>query len=156
MPAQVHPALFEAKPMPARSPETALPAARIYRVSPQWADHVAATVSNGTLVSYPAPSDISPATAPVALADGWMLDRQGLNPSSVFLRWTRSEYSTLSHTPSPSEIMAAIEPGSRLEALYELPMTAAEAAADTSAVNRLIAEGLPGCRSLLAVFHLKE
>lgn len=135
---------------------SALPRARIYQIEPQWADLVPVAMSNGRLTSYPAVSDVSEATAPVALADGWWLDRAGIGPSTRFLRWTRSEYSAMKTTPTPTQIEQAVVGGARVKALVELPMTTSAALADTAAVNRLIAEGLPGCRELLNVFYFRQ
>lgn len=135
---------------------SAQPMGRIYKVDSQWADHVTATVADGNLISYPAPGDIVPVTAPVALADGWYLDRQGVNVNTVFLKWTRQEYAALKSVPSPSEIKAGIVSGARISELYELPVTAGVAANDTAAVNRLIESGLKDCKSLLPVFRLNK
>ena len=133
---------------------TALPKARIYKVAAEWADLVPVTVTDGRLISYPAPTDVTASTSPVALADGWMLDRQGVNPNTTFLKWTRQEYGDMKTAPTPSQIMDNIVAGSRLQELMELPMTTTEAAGDTAAVNRLIREGLPGCKTLITVFRL--
>lgn len=149
---------FDAADVPVQAPSriiggaartAAQPAAHIYKVNGRCADNVTAVIADGQLISYPAPSDISAATAPVSLDNGWWLDRQGIGPNTVFLKWTRAQYAALSAAPSPAEIKEAVIPGAMLQALYQLPMSASQAAADTAAVNRLIAEGLPGCKSLL-------
>ena len=119
-----------------------LPRARIYKISPEYAGLVPVSISDGRLVSYPAPSDISPATAPLPLADGWILDRQGIGPASSFLKWTRQEYAAMSSAPSPAEILKAVVPGAKISDWAELPMSAAEAVADTAAVNRFITANL--------------
>lgn len=118
--------------------------------------NVPVAVDNGRIVSFPAPSDISSATAPIRLSDGWWLDRQGIGPNTVFLKWTRDEYAALPSTPSIAEIKEAIVPSARPDAIYQLPMSASEAAADTAAVNRIIADGLSGCKSLTPILLLKD
>ena len=137
----------------ARESNLSEPAARIYKVAPEYADHVAVAVNGGRLVSFPAPSDITPATAPIPLAEGWYLDRQGVGPYTVFLKWTRDEYAAMHSAPTPAEIMAAVIPGARVSELYELPMTISDAQSDTAAVDRLIEAGLPGCKPLINVFR---
>lgn len=132
------------KPAPAP-----MPSARIYKIDAAYASLVPVTVSGTSLISYPAPSDVTSATAPVELADGWWLDRAGIGSDTRFLRWTRSEYHDLSETPSPSQIEDAIIPGARPSRIVTLPLSAAEAAADTAAVNALIRRGLPGCTTIL-------
>ena len=139
--------------VPRRDAVAALPSARIYKVDSQWAYLVPVTVSNGTLVSWPAPGDVRSATAPLALADGWWLDRQGVNPNTMFLKWTRGEYASMANTPDAAEIKAAVIPGSRLSELVELPLTTSSAVDDTAAVNQLILKGLPGCKQLIQVLH---
>lgn len=124
--------------MPPKQNASNLPKAYIYKVSNEYADHVTATVVDGRLVSYPAPSDITESTAPMQLKDGWWLDRSGINQNSVYLKWTRAEYRALPSTPTPAEILDAVIPGARPAQLTQLPISAAEAAADTAAVNRLI------------------
>lgn len=89
-----------------------LPKKTAFKMSGDYADHVAVTLdAAGNLVYYPAPSDISAASAPVKMEDGWWLNRQGLGPGSVFTRWTFAEYAALKKTPSQEEIKKAIIPG---------------------------------------------
>ncbi len=89
-----------------------LPKKTAFKMSGDYADHVAVTLDGaGNLTYYPAPGDITAASAPVKMGDGWWLNRQGLGPGSVFTRWTFAEYAALKETPSQEEIKAAIIPG---------------------------------------------
>lgn len=118
-----------------------LPRAVIYRTNGDYNDNVSVTLdaSRTALVSYPDPADVTSASSPVAVGDGWLLDRRGgIGPNSAFLGWTYSEYSNLPAAPSPSEILAHIIPDARVIAMDALPIPATEAMADTAAVNRLI------------------
>ena len=54
---------------------------------------------DGTLASYPAPSDFTAESAPLPLAGGWWLDRRGVNASTVFSSYTLSEYASLPEAP---------------------------------------------------------
>ena len=106
----------------------ALPKATIFKMSGDYADNVAVTVNaSGVLTYFPAPSDLTAASAPVALGDGWYLNRQGLGPGSVFTKWTFEEYSALPAAPSTREIIDAIIPGARVTEFRTLPIAASEA-----------------------------
>lgn len=108
--------------------EAMIPKATVFRMSGDYADKVAVTMdSEGRLLYYPAPSDITQYSAPVSLGDGWWLNRQGLGPESVFTRWTFAEYAALPSTPATEEIVAAVIPGSKVTEYRILPVTASEA-----------------------------
>lgn len=105
-----------------------MPKATVFRMTGDYADHVAVTIGpNGMLTYFPAPSDISADSAPVSLGDGWYLNRQGLGSGSVFTKWTFEEYSKLSKVPSPEEIKAAIIPSAAVCDFKTLPVSASEA-----------------------------
>ena len=114
------------------------PQAHVYKIAPQWADLVPVVIADGRLVSYPAPSDVTASTAPIALSDGWWLDRQGIGPNTAFLHWSRQQYAALDIAPSPSEILAAVVPDAHIEDFRELPITTAQAVADTAEVVKML------------------
>lgn len=114
------------------------PRAVVYRTNGDYRDNVPVNVSAaGVLLSYPAPADVRGAE-PVALADGYLLDRRGVGDNTVFTRYTYSEYGALSEAPQPEEIEESIIAGSRVTKTIVLPMTVDEALADTAAVNAFI------------------
>lgn len=108
-----------------------LPMARAYRMSGDaTADNVPVQVdSKGNIVSYPAPTDLI-GQEPVALADGYLLDRRGISAYTRFTRYTYAEYIALKTPPTPSQLKAAIIPGARPVDIVQLPLTAADAAAN--------------------------
>lgn len=116
-------------PVPVRGGSVnTMPKATVFKIEGKYADHVAVTLGpDGNLSYFPAPSDISAASVPVALGDGWYLNCQGIGANSVFTKWTFEEYKALSKVPSPDEIKAAIIPGARIEDFRTLPVTASEA-----------------------------
>ena len=117
-------------------PVQAMPQATVFRMSGDYADNLPLNLSpDGTLASYPAPSDITAESAPLPLAGGWWLDRRGVNASTVFSSYTLSEYASLPEAPSPEKLLASIIPGARVTAVERLPMSPVQAAADTAAVN---------------------
>lgn len=123
----------------------ALPQASIYRTSQDVDAYVPVQVNpaSGELISYPAPGDITGASMPVVLKDGWLLDRRGVSPGTRFVRYTYSQYAALPQAPTPAQLMEAIIPGARVVEIATLPApvgTVTPAQADS-----LISAGLPGC-----------
>lgn len=117
-------------------PVAARQRALAFRMSGDYADNVPLTLAaDGTLASYPAPSDISADSAPLPLADGWWLDRRGVTEETVFSRYTLSQYAALKDVPAPQELLASVIPGAKVTAVAPLPMYQQEALADTAAVN---------------------
>lgn len=137
-----------------------MPKAHIYKTNGNYNDNVSVTMNadGSQLISYPAPSDISNASAPLPLADGYLLDRRGISPTTAFTSYTYSRYSALSTAPDASQLIKSIIPGAKVTEIVELPMTTSQAASDTARCNNLIREGLPGCKVLMApqVYHLQE
>lgn len=135
--------------IPVTGSHAVMPKARIYRTNGDYRDKVPVSLdaSRSTVVSYPAPTDLS--ALPVQLADGYLLDLRGIGPNTAFTNYTYAEYSALEEAPSASQIKEALIPGARITEIVELTMTASEAAADTAACNRLIDRGLPGCTRII-------
>lgn len=132
----------------ARIADSHLPRAVIYKVAPKYADKVPVTMNAGKtkMIGFPAPTDISEFTSPIAVAEGYLLDRQGVGVNTMFLVWTREEYAAFEKTPMVSEIKEAIDPQSYVMVVVQLPMEASQAAADTAAVNHIIRGGLKDCK----------
>lgn len=102
--------------------------ASAFKMTGDYADNVAVTIGpDGNLIYFPAPSDITPNSKPIAIGDGWYLNKQGLGPNSVFTKYTFKEYAALKSTPSIAEIKAALIPGARVSDYMTLPVTASEA-----------------------------
>ncbi len=117
-------------------PVNALPKATAFRMSGDYADHVAVSVDNqGNLTYFPAPTDITAASAPVSLADGWWLNRQGIGINSVFTKYTFSEYAALPSVPSIEELKASIIPGARVTEVISLPYSINEAPSHIQEIN---------------------
>lgn len=105
-----------------------LPNATAFRMNGDYADNVAVNVDNkGDLTYFPAPSDITAYSEPVALGDGWWLNNQGLGPNSVFTTYTFAKYSALPSTPSIQQIKQSIIPGAKVTEIIELPLKIGEA-----------------------------
>lgn len=132
------------------------PKAIVYRTSVPCPDLVPVQLSaDGTsLISYPAPGDISEAhSTPLQLDGGWWLDRRGIGPGTAFTTYTYAEYSAMAQAPSQSEILAHIDRKAYITDMYALPLTASEAAAKPDICNKYIADGFTDCEKLRTFAH---
>ncbi len=118
--------------------------AYIYKTNGNYADNVPVTVENGKLISYPAPSDLTDQSRPVALDRGYLLDRRGIGPDTRFTSFTYGEYAAMPAPPSSAQLMAAIIPDARVTEMVEMPFPYSPDCA--AQCNELIATGLPGCK----------
>lgn len=134
-----------------------LPKAVIYRTTGDCPELVPVSVdaSGNALISYPAPSDLSQASTPLQLADGWWLDRRGISPATRFTTYTYAQYSAMAEAPDPAEIMRHLDADCRIAEIRELPMDISAASADTAAVNRLITTGVDQCRLIYSIPTIK-
>lgn len=135
-------------PTPASTPagtpmHRALPKAVLYKTNGDYTDNIPVTLNaDGTkVVSYPAPTDITDLSTPLRMADGYLLDRRGVNADTRFTRYTYSQYRALQSPPSPAEILENVIPGSRVTDLKRLDITLQQALGDTAAINTLILNG---------------
>lgn len=126
----------------------AYPNARIYRTSTDVDAYVPVSVNpvDGKIVSYPAPSDITGASMPVVLKDGWLLDRRGIGPNTRFVRYTYSQYHDLSQAPSLERLTEAIIPDAYVTEIVELPFKIGDV--NAAKADSLIADGLKRCEEI--------
>lgn len=143
----------EASPAPTASASASAPApayipkARIYKTNGDFAQLVPITLNAARteVVSYPAPSDLRDAT-PVALSDGWLLDRRGISYQTAFLTMTYAEYSALKQAPSRGQLLGLVKPDARITQIVEMPFPYSPGC--EAECNKLIASGLKGCTPL--------
>ena len=120
-------------------PRGFVPKATAFRMNGDFSDNVAITLdSEGNLIYFPAPTDITADSKPLELVDGWWLNRQGIGQNSVFTTYTFAEYSELPAAPSPEQLKKAVIPGSRVTQIYELPYPVGEAYDHISEINTLL------------------
>lgn len=114
--------------------------AMVYRTNVPCPDRVAISLNSArdAVQSFPAPADVSSESAPLALADGWWLDRRGLGPNPAFIDMSYEQYSRLKEPPSTARLMRMILPDVSVTEVRRLDMTPQQAAADTAAVNAII------------------
>lgn len=138
-------------PRPIGGESRFIPKAIVYRTDGNFYDNVPIMLNeNGTeVVSFPAPTDLSQQSMPLHLSDGWMLDRRGVGPNTVFTSYTYKEYMALPQAPSPTELLAHVIPGSGITSLVELPLTMTQASSDPKLCDEYIASGFRDCKILL-------
>lgn len=108
----------------------ALPKAVIYRTNGDYNDNVPVNINqqHTAILSYPACSDITSRSTPVELGDGWLFDRRGgVGVNTVFLTYTYDQYAALKSTPSPSQLLKAVIPGSGVTQCVLTPVPYSEA-----------------------------
>lgn len=137
-PAESLPVMMKPAPRPS-SGAAVMPKAVLYKTSGDYLANVPVQLNDdGTLLSYPSPSDIPAGERPVVLAQGWILNPVGVSSRSVFTRWSYDAYRALPQAPSPAEVLDSVIPDSKVVATLQAPVTLREALADTAAVNRFI------------------
>lgn len=138
------PSIIELPAIAPLQPAAVMPKARIYRTSAPSDSLVPITISpSGNFVtSYPAPTDLT--ALPVKLAEGWLLDRRGISPQSVFTRYTYADYKALPEAPSTDLLMRSVNPSVSVTEIVELPV--AIGSATPAMADSLIRAGLPGCK----------
>lgn len=134
------------------STKNAIPNAVIYRTSCDCSDLVPVNLNaSGTaLISYPAPSDITPSSSPVRLNNGWLLDRRGIGINTRFTNYTYAEYRSLSTAPSPAKLLDNLNTNCHITDIVRLPISASEAADSLELCNNYIASGLENCKIVYA------
>lgn len=112
-----------------------------FKMSGDYSNNVAVRVGkDGRLSYYPAPGDISLSSAPVALVDGWWLDRQGIGKGYQFTRYTFEEYSQLKETPSAETLLESVIPGAVVTSTRQLSVPASEAMDRLDEIKRELSE----------------
>lgn len=146
-------------PMPGGKPlASAMPRAIVYRTGADYADKVPVNIDthSGAIVSYPDPRDLHAEAMPLPLANGYLLDRRGISPSVAFTSFTYAEYAALQAPPTMEQLKKSIINKHPIVEMYQLPISAADAAADTAKVNAFIKAKFDGCKSLVLTLSLDE
>ncbi len=129
----------DSKPMSAARPVI------VYQMSGDYAGLVPVTVDgSGKIVSYPDPVDITESSRPVALGDGWYLDRRGVSASSAFTDYTYAQYHALEQVPSLETLKSHIVARNAIVQIWDCGRYE-RSFAD---LQRLVREGFPGCRKI--------
>lgn len=130
----------------------ALPEQIIYRMNGDYANLVPVTMDNNMeeVISYPDPVDIKSSQAPIALGDGWFLDRRGISMNTAFTDYTYEAYSALSKVPTRAEIKSHIIDRHGIKEIKRCGrrrLTVEQA-------KQLVKDGFPGCNNVMAEINL--
>lgn len=121
----------------------------IYKTTQDFSPYVPVILSadKSSIVSYPGPNDIyyeGELALPVALEDGYWLDRRGINQNVAFLDITYEEFAAMKERMSPDELFARVQDDAPLLACYDCGNLA-----DRERLNLLIKGGrLDKCREM--------
>lgn len=146
-------------PVPgAQTIASAMPRAIVYRTVADYRDKVPVNIDprTGAIISYPDPRDLHAEAMPLPLANGYLLDRRGISPSVAFTSFTYAEYAALQAPPTMEQLKKSIINKHPIVEMYQLPISAADAAADTAKVNAFIKAKFDGCKSLVLTLSLDE
>lgn len=122
---------------------SALPDAIVYRTNGNYFHNVPVTLNDArtAIANYPAPTDINDTSEPLRFAEGWMLDRRGIGPNTVFLDYTYNEYRRLpDNAVNAQALMQHIIPGSAVTEIRRLPIKLWKAEEDPVEASRLVGD----------------
>ena len=135
----IEPSVITKVKVPTASVSNFLPNATAFKMSGNYSKNVGITLNpDGSVLYFPAPSDITADSEPIDLGDGWWLNCQGLGLNSVFTKYTFSEYAAMSEAPSPHQLLLEVIPGAKVTQMIELPMTLSEAQQNIEAAKESI------------------
>lgn len=131
-------------------PVAALRPVIVYKMSGDYADLVPVTLgSDGKIVSYPDPVDITENSSPVALGDGWYLDRRGVSASSAFTDYTYAQYHALEHVPPLDTLQSHIVVRNAIEDIWDCGTSKRSIAQ----LQQLVKDGFPGCKKIFSALR---
>jgi hypothetical protein len=127
----------------------------IYKTTSDYTLNIPITMNEAKdrILSYPDPSDVlhkGELMVPVKLKRGFLLDRRGVNPNTVFTSFTYEDYSRLDNPPSLEQLQKSIIDKNPFEAIYRC----GDRSEFTDLVRELrkgISRGFEGYTSLLAL-----
>lgn len=117
-----------------------IPLAIAYQTSGDYNNNVPVTLNaaGDRLVSFPGPADVNPETsAPIPLAQGWLLDRRGISANTAFTTYTYEQYHALPAVPD--NLMTSIIPGAVVTRIIRFPANINQITPDLA--NKYIAAG---------------
>lgn len=114
----------------------------VYQMSGDYADLVPVTLDgNGKIVSYPDPVDITDNCRPVALGEGWYLDRRGVTATSAFTDYTYAQYHALEHVPPMDTLQAHIVARNAIVSIWDC----GQQERSITELQQLVKDGFTGC-----------
>lgn len=98
------------------------------------------------VVARPAPSDLligDGLSTPIELADGYLLDRRGVGPTSAFVSYTYEQYFAIKGIPSEHDLLNRIVDADPFTEMYRCDRSRCNPH-DVSSMNAYIKSGKPG------------
>ena len=134
------------------TPAMALAPIIIYKTRGDYRNLVPITLSADKkyVVARPAPSDLRRGDGfctPVELADGYLLDRRGIGPTTAFVEYTYEQYFAIKGIPSQSDLLQRIVDADPFTELYRCDRSRCNPN-DIKSMNAYIKAGKPGAVSL--------
>jgi len=125
----------------------------VYQTKEDYSRYVPITMNaaRDRIVAYPAPGDLyhdGELALPVVLKKGYLLDRRGIGPNTVFTHYTYGEYAKMESPPSLRELENNIRFKYPFRAIYRCG-TAGDYQDMVKELNSKIKEGFPGCTNLV-------
>ncbi len=102
-------------------PGQTLPRILVYKTHADYSALVQVELSadGSKVASYPAPADVTKATAPVKLKGGYWLSKAGVSLRTAFLKTSRKSYSKKKEAPSTAALYKDIRDRSPMEELWD-------------------------------------
>ncbi|QMU28074.1 hypothetical protein [Adhaeribacter radiodurans] len=124
----------------------------VYKTKQDYTDKVAVilTLDKTGIASYPHPQDIAKRgnkVKPLMLADGYLLDNQGINQNVAFTSYTFEQYAALPQAPSLEELKTRIIDKEPLQYMCHCGNRNQFTSLETT-LNSFIAQKLAPCKTL--------
>lgn len=117
----------------------ALPHSIVYKTATDHSKHVQVELAaDGSLLAYPAPTDVQTAPGPVKLKKGYYLSRSGVSANTRYLDMTVEEYAALKTAPTPEELQKHIKDTSPMTELWDC---GTRDEVSVKQLNKMIAKG---------------
>lgn len=118
----------------------------VYKTTADYHHNTPITLNQeGTaIVGYPAPRDVMMGTelrTPIELADGYLLDRRGIGPTTAFLSLTYQEYAKLPTAPPAEELSRLIIGRNAIKEMWRCERKSSDSL-NVQYANELINKGL--------------
>lgn len=137
---------------PAQLDFNAGPPTIVYKTKNDYTDKVAIILQKDktSIASYPHPRDIAKRgneVKPTVLANGYLLDNQGINAQVAFTRYTFAQYAALPKAPTLAELQVSIIDKDPLEQICHCGNRNQFKQVEDN-LNQLIAQNLIPCKAL--------
>lgn len=123
----------------------------VYKTTKDYSRNVAVTLSadRKSIVSYPAPSDLTEASVPQKLDGGYLLDRRGVSEYTAYLSYTIDEYASLDKAPAMDELQSRIIDYNPIVEMWDCGSQYEIGGADLQgSLNKIISSGFKGCTKI--------